>query len=119
VIVATLASALVGSGVLPPDHLHQSDPAESHRVHAHWESTTHQDAPAAFSAHEDHDDAVTLDRVLAAGPAQHVPGQPAALPQPAWIGAITTAGIFLADPVTAPGPSPPPRPSAPRAPPAR
>jgi len=47
----TLASALVGAGVLPPDHLHQSDPAHSDRIHAHWEFTTHLEAPASVSAH--------------------------------------------------------------------
>ena len=45
------------------------------------------------SADENHDGAVTLDRVMAAGPAPHVPTQPAALPQPLWAGAVTSAGI--------------------------
>lgn len=118
--VAVLGLALLAGGTLPPEHLHRSTPAHPQVLHHHFE-TVRLGAPFAVEISGDDDDhatAVEFDRVLSDGPRGASAHQPALLtPPPALTDLSSSAAVIgLREPLETP--SPPPRPAAPRAPPA-
>jgi hypothetical protein len=117
-VVAALVSALVATGALPFHHLHRATPAHPTIVHAHVEGAAPADTHVPSAVDGEHEDAVPLSCVMAGGQARHVVGQPCALPQANWLAAVAASDPIGPDSDTRPTPSPPPRPSAPRAPPA-
>lgn len=116
--VVTLASALVGAGVLPPGHLHRSTAAHPQVVHAHWEAVEHPGTQAAFAVDDEHGNAVVFDTAIAVGPASPAPSQLAALSQPGRVERVASWEPLPSEADPGPAPSPPPRAAAPRAPPA-
>jgi hypothetical protein len=117
-VAIALVSALAATGALSFHHLHGATPAHPTVVHAHVEGAAHADTHVPSSVDGEHEDAVPLNCVMAGGQARHVVGQPCALPQANLLAAVAASEPIGPDSDTRPTPSPPPRPSAPRAPPA-
>ena len=111
-----LVLALAGVGLLPAQHLHRSELTQAPVVHAHWPDA-HHDTTHAESAHDDHHDLVTLSTTIGAGPTPRALVQPAVLSLAVWASSVSTPQR-LQTPDAAPGPSPPPKQTVPRAPPA-
>jgi hypothetical protein len=117
-VVAALVSALVPTGALPVHHLHPATPARPTIVHAHADYGAAADVHSPPTVDDEHDDSVPLSQVMAGGQARRVVGQPCVLPHQTWVTVSAASEAIRPDLEVRPTPSPPPRPSAPRAPPA-
>jgi hypothetical protein len=111
-------SALVPTGALPVHHLHPATSARPTIVHAHVEDGAPDDPHSPSTVDDEHDISVPLSLVMAGGEARRVVGQPCALPHQTSVAVIAASEPIRPDLEVRPTPSPPPRPSAPRAPPA-
>jgi hypothetical protein len=118
--VALCALALLGTGTLPPEHLHHSTATRPQVVHSHFETIRSLGLPelAVSGDDDDHATAIDIDRVMAGGPSLRLAQQPALLPTPVPLSDSQNVATILGSGEPAETPSPPPRPSAPRAPPA-
>jgi hypothetical protein len=121
-LITVIGVALLATGTLPPEHLHHSTATRPQVVHNHFgygRSLTGPPHPCSLCVDDDdHDAAVEIGHVIATGPQAHVSGQPALLPASLALPTfqLVVASVPVWDPDEAP--SPPPRPTAPRAPPA-
>jgi hypothetical protein len=120
-VIVALAANLAAMGFVPAEHFHHSTATRQATVHSHIGVATTSHPPRAGACcfeDDDHDTAVDLDRVMGAGPNGPSVGQPAvlfeqrALPSPRFV--MDAVSAWTPDDA----PSPPPRPTAPRAPPA-
>jgi hypothetical protein len=117
-VVAALVSALVPAGALSVHHLHPATPARPTIAHAHVDYGAASDAHFPSTVDDEHDTSVSLSQVMAGGQARRVVGQPGVLPHPTWVAVSAASEATRPGLEVRPTPSPPPRPSAPRAPPA-
>lgn len=120
-LIAALAANVAAMGFVPAEHFHHTTATRQATVHSHFGVATTTHVPRAGACcfeDDDHDTAVDLDRVMAAGPIGPSVGQLAVLVRSTPLSAprFATDGVAAWTPDDAP--SPPPRPPAPRAPPA-
>lgn len=121
-LVVLLAVAVLAIGILPPEHLHHSTATHPQVVHSHLGNSASTSTPPHAGCvcvdDDDHDSAVDLDSVMASGPSVPSLQQPAIVPESARAPELWALDAALLAWEPQETPSPPPRPTAPRAPPA-
>jgi hypothetical protein len=120
-LIVALGSALLVTGMLPPEHLHHATPTRPHTtVHSHFPTlqerpSTH--GPGLSASDNDDHDAVALDaQVLSRMPAPPPFGVPL-VPELAWMSPPPPSSGSVVAFELRPPESPPPRSTASRAPP--